>query len=151
MRRLTSHLLWTGLFATCLVLVAAPATGAPDRPEAVSPGTPLTPSRLADSCPTFSWSGVAGATAYELVLYRVADRGDLEPVFEIHVPGDARAWTPSAAHCPASGASYAWAVRAVVGESPGAWSEALLFETAGEPSDDEVRRALRVLRRYTQM
>ncbi len=151
MCRLMSHGLWAGLFAACLLLAAAPLVGAPDRPQAVSPGTAVTPSRLADSCPTFSWSGVPGATSYELALYRVAGRGELETVFEVQVPGDARAWTPSASHCPASDASYAWAVRAIGEEGNGAWSEALLFDTAGTPSDDEVRRALRVLRRYTEM
>jgi hypothetical protein len=32
----------------------------------------------------------------------------------------------------------------------GLWSEALLFETAGTPSEDEVRQALTVLRRYRE-
>jgi hypothetical protein len=125
--------------------------GQPRHPRAVSPGSPGTAERIAGSCPTFSWSGVEEATGYELVVYHVTEGRKLETEFVTEVAGDARAWTPPAARCPRSGERYAWAVRARLERGPSPWSQALLFETAGRPSDDEVRQALRVLRRYREV
>jgi hypothetical protein len=107
--------------------------------------------RLATSCPTFSWSGVEGATGYELMVYRAGPDGELEQILRVEVQGDARGWTPSAAQCPDPGGRYAWAVRALGGRGDGEWSEVLLFETAGRPTEDEVRQALEVLRRYREI
>ncbi len=119
-------------------------------PVAVSPGSAAAPVALGTSCPTFSWSGVAAATDYELVLYQAGVDGTLGIVLQTRVPGDARAWSPSAAVCPEPGFQYAWAVRASTDEGTGEWSEPLLFATPGEPTLDEVRRALETLRRYRQ-
>lgn len=141
--------------ATVLMLCAAivpPASGRPEdaRARAVSPGSPTTTERLATSCPAFSWTAVDGASGYELIVYRFAQDGTLAPTLETHVPDGAGSWTPSAAACPAPGARHAWAVRAITERDPGRWSELLLFETPGAPSDDEVRQALDTLRRYSQ-
>ncbi len=117
-------------------------------PIAVSPGAAGAAEALGTSCPTFSWSGVPGATGYELLLYRVGDNGSLGVALQRRVPGDARAWTPSASTCPEPGYQYAWVVRASAGEEAGAWSEPLLFDAPSSPTADEVRRALETLRRY---
>jgi hypothetical protein len=141
------------LLVCCLLgtsVVSSPIVGQPRHPRAVSPGSPGTAEGIAGSCPTFSWSGVEAATGYELIVYRLTENRELETEFVIEVAGDARAWTPPAARCPRSGERYAWAVRARLERGPTPWSQALLFETAGRPSDDEVRQALGVLRRYRE-
>jgi hypothetical protein len=141
-----------------VVTVVALATGLPaglwgqtptdNKPRGVSPGSVNAAERLAGSCPTFSWSSVDDARGYELVLYQMTERGTLESVLETTIEGDAHTWTPSLAHCPASGSQYAWAVRALSDEGTGGWSEPMLFSTAWEPTEDEVRQALLVLQRY---
>lgn len=131
-----------------LALSVSSAVAVADSPQPVSPGSPVAPVRLADSCPTFSWSGTEEANGHELVVYHVEEDGSLSTALHNKVPGDARGWTPPAADCPVPGSSYAWAVRALTDDGPGSWSELLLFETAGMPSDDEVRQALEVLQRY---
>lgn len=142
----TFHRWWVGAMA--LALTVLPSRLWADAPQGVSPGSVTIGERLANACPTFSWSEVDGATGYELIVYRIQDSGELAPVVEQRVPRGASGWTPSAAECPASGSHYAWAVRALAEDGAGAWSEPLLFATAGPPSDDEVRQALDVLRRY---
>ncbi len=134
--------------AVGLYLLAPPVRGDGDRPQPVSPGSAGSAEKIATSCPTFLWSGVDKASGYELAVYRLAEGGELRTELVIQVPGGATGWTPPAAQCPASGARHAWAVRAQSEDGLSQWSEALLFETAGRPSDDEVRQALLVLRRY---
>jgi hypothetical protein len=119
-------------------------------PLAVSPGSQTAASAAAVSCPTFSWSAADDAMAYELVVYRVKDNGELEAVLEAHAPRGATSWTPSARECPGAGQQFAWAIRSSGGARVGAWSEVLHFETPGRPTDDEVRDALQVLRRFQQ-
>ncbi len=131
-------------------LLSSPVSGDSERPQGVSPGSPTRSQQLGTSCPTFSWSGISEAAGYELVVYRVTTSGVLETEFQVEVPGDARGWTPPASQCPSPDSHYAWAVRALSRAGIGPWSEALLFETAGMPSEDEVRQALRVLRRYQE-
>ena len=132
-------------------LVSVPLLGDSERPSAVSPGSATVSRQLASSCPTFSWGGVTDASGYELVIYRVAENGELQTVREAKLPRGATSWTPSAAECPDSGSRFAWAVRALGKRGAGRpWSEALLFETAGPPTDDEVRQAMLVLRRYRE-
>lgn len=132
-------------------LTAMPALAAEvAAPQGVSPGSPVAAERLGASCPTFSWTTVADVESYELVVYRIVDTGELVAVMEHRLPAGAVAWTPPAELCPASGERYAWGVRAVIEGKAGAWSELMLFETAGKPSDDDVRHALEVLRRYRQ-
>lgn len=150
------------LFAVAIVALTSlylpgfvvPATGqgatSATGPHGVSPGSPTVATRAAGSCPTFSWSGSETAVGYDLALYRVDAGGATTKMLTTRVSGDARGWTPSAAECPPSGATYAWSVRALTDEESGPWSEWLLFQTAGLPSDDEVRQAMQVLRRFQQ-
>jgi hypothetical protein len=120
-------------------------------PQGISPGSAVAAERAGETCPTFSWSAVDRAAGYELVLYRVGDDGGLTTAREQRFPAGASSWTPPAAQCPEPGARHAWAVRALSGKGAGEWSEALLFETPGAPSADEVLRAMEVLRRYERM
>lgn len=152
---MTRSALWTAVVAGMFLfgLAVGPVRAADlGAPQAVSPGVPGAAEPLAESCPTFSWSGVGGATGYELVLYRVSASGDLETALQTRVPGDARSWTPSAAECPTSGSAsgnqYAWVVRGLDEDGAGAWSQPLQFATPGMPTEDEVRQALATLRRY---
>ena len=133
-----------------LAALAQPSWLAAQQAQGVSPGSSVAAVQLSSSCPTFSWSAVEGSRGYELVVYEVAASGDLAPVVRSKVPGGASSWTPSAAECPRSNARYAWAVRSHGKQGIGPWSEALMFATAGMPSEDEVRQALGVLNRYRE-
>ena len=85
--------------STILVLTAAaPSLGAagPERPTAVSPGSPAGAGELVDAasaCPTFSWGSVAEARSYELVVYRLGEAGEeAEPVLRQSFAGSVSSW-----------------------------------------------------------
>lgn len=146
----------TSLMLVALVSIAMSghlAGAETERPKPVSPGSLAVAEPVATSCPTFSWTSVEGSLGYKLVTYHLAVDGGLEPQVEVDLPAGASSWTPAAAQCPrvasTTGKSeYAWAVRALTDDGAGPWSELLLFTTPGAPTEDEVRQALAVLRRY---
>ncbi len=119
-------------------------------PQAVSPGA-ASGFAAAAPCPVFTWSLAEGASGYELAVFGAEDfaaDGAARPVLRIELPGGVGAWSAPADRCLAPGERYAWSVRAVTETARvrGAWSEALLFEVAGPPSD--LAAALDVLRRH---
>ena len=128
-----------------LCLTGTPMLAAP--PVAVSPQGATT-----DECPTFSWSLVEGASAYELVLYGVGETGEVgtEPLLSTVLPAGVPSWTPSAGNCPPAGGSYAWSVRALDGQEAGVWSEVSLFQVSRKPSATEVETAIETLKRYLE-
>lgn len=126
-----------------LALVMAVRSVAAEVPQLVSP------TGESSACPTFSWAVVPTASGYELVIYEVKVNGDVSPhpVTSIDLPAGASSWTLPADSCLAPGGRYAWSLRAT-GRVGSAWSEAVLFAVTEAPSQDEVRQALEVLRRY---
>jgi len=140
------------VFVGVLLLLASAVSalaGHPDVPVVVSPGNSLAPVLIDSRCPTFSWGAVAGAQAFELVVYRVGEEPrDAEPVLQQRLPGSASSWTPALARCLESGGRYAWTVRAIDDRAESEWSELRLFELTAEPTRLEVERALWTLRRY---
>ena len=120
---------------------AAAAAGA-----AVLPVSPGAPDRLADAasaCPTFSWSGVEGAVAYELALYDVSAPAAPVAVWTRRVEGAALGWTPDRAACLAPGRTYAWLVRAeLAGSGLADWSAPQRFRVPAAPSRLAVDEAL---------
>ena len=135
----------------CTALTVALTTSvvaAGERPSPVSPGRFDAAELAASSCPTFSWTHVADALGYELAVYRIEEEGTLRVALERTIAGAASSWTPSIRQCPAAGSRFAWSVRALTTDGAGAWSEAMLFETAGTPSAAEVQTALEVLQRH---
>lgn len=132
---------------TVLVLVLCSAALAADVPMAVSPGSP-TGALVESRCPTFSWGEVEGARSYELVVYRLGKGEEAKPILRHTFAGPVNSWTPSLDRCLERGDQYAWSVRAEGRNSPGAWSEARLFEIAVGPSVVEVEQALATLRSY---
>ena len=122
---------------------------AAEMPELVSPGEIPGRAVFEERCPTFSWSGVAEATDYELVVYRVRG-GDPEeqPVVRKELPGSSRAWTPSTIECLDPESSYAWSVRAMNGTGLTEWARPVLFEIVSPPSSSEVTAAVETLHRY---
>ena len=152
MRRLRAEVI--GVVAVACSVFLTGVLSARDRPLAVSPGSG-SGTTIAGACPAFSWGAVAGAQSYELVAYQVPDGssstaspGDLKELWRVTVPGSARSWTPAAAQCFAYGGRYAWAVRAVRGARPGAWSKASLFRVERAPTAEELRAAMATIRRY---
>lgn len=126
-------------------------------PQPVSPGEVARFAPVGSACPTFSWSAVAGATGYEVVVYAADDgvrgvaRESPEPVLRTRIPGGAVSWTPSADRCLSLSDSYLWFVRAVGEVEVGGWSEARLFKVASTPELTEIGGAIeRALQRYLE-
>lgn len=130
--------------------------GAVEPPAAVSPGSE-TGAPAESSCPIFIWGGEPGVEAYELVVYRVepgaggpsAPPGsESEDTLELRhrLPGSVDTWTPPLDSCLDRGAHYAWSVRAVVEGAGGDWSAPRLFRVPSGPTDEELERALAVVR-----
>ena len=132
-------------FAFALALVSPAFTG-------VLPVSPGAADRLVDAtsaCPTFTWGGVDGAIAYELVVLDVGDAENPLLVYSRRIEGAAFAWAPSREECLAPGRVYAWLVRAdVAGSGLGAWSAPRRFRVSGVPSIEEVDAALALLERW---
>jgi hypothetical protein len=153
----------SGLLAVAIAIAAAPAFA--QTPEGVSPGAVDRIVEVEGRCPTFIWSGVPGAAAYELVVYRVPTEPQASgaagielsasnEVLFARVPGGATAWQPRLADGLDPGGSYVWFVRAVrleeAGEvvEAGDWSAARFFSVPAAPSGEQVRQALEVLQRW---
>ena len=108
-------------FTLLLALAAAllPAVVAGAGPAmTISPGAPDRFSLLETRCPLFSWGGVERATGYELAVWAVDSRGELEvtaPILRHELPGSALSWTPGLADCPPRGGRFAWSLRALAG------------------------------------
>ena len=116
-----------------LLSVPAMSAGAADAPRPVSPGGTEGMKLIAERCPTFNWAGLAGAEAYELVVYRVSNetRREEKPLVHETLPGAASGWTPSLDRCLEAGGSYAWSLRAVSAKRTSEWSRPSLFAIAG--------------------
>lgn len=124
------------------------ATG-PEAPITVSPGNRTTLALVEARCPTFSWGAVAGAEAYELVVYELGNPDEeAQAVLREAFHGSVSAWTPSLERCLKRGARYAWSVRTDRTLEPGRWSEPSLFQVAAAPREMELAEALRVVRAH---
>lgn len=104
-------------------------------------------------CPTFSWGGTKGATAYELVVFRLPEDSEAslngpEPLFRERLAGGALSWTPSMEQCLSRGRQYAWLVRAHAEGGASDWSKPRLFEVLAGLSTTEVEEALTVLQTH---
>ncbi len=127
------------LLLTTAALLSAAATVSAAGPVAVSPGAEERFLGVASACPTFSWTGVDGATGYELVVYAMpgveegaagiaAPALDVAPAIRATVPAGARSWTPPSESCLALAGEYAWSVRALGETEAGEWSDSKLFK-----------------------
>ena len=136
-----------GLLAlACALALASPAfTGV----LPVSPGAADRLVEVTSACPTFAWSGVDGAVAYEIVVLDLSDSENPVLVYSRRIEGAALAWAPSREECLAPGRVYAWLVRAdVAGGGLGEWSAPRRFRVPGVPSIEEVDAALALLERW---
>lgn len=130
-----------------LSAIVAVAAAAGPRPVGVSPGS-ASGARIADPCPTFSWSAMPGANSYSIAVYSLGAEAAKAPVSRGEIPAVALSWTPALEGCLARGGSYAWTVGARFEDSGIVWSEPLLFQVVEGPSDEELQRALEVVSRY---
>jgi hypothetical protein len=136
-------------FAALFVLLAANAESATRTPVAVSPGSASGVALVEARCPTFSWGQVERARAYDLVVYRIGEDGEVaRPALRQNLPGSLGSWTPALDRCLDRGQRYGWAVRAHSARAESPWSETLLFEIASRPAALQVDEALAVLREY---
>lgn len=140
--------------ATGLAVSLSGWARATEAPLTVAPGEVDHRSVVRGSCPTFHWSEVEAAEGYELAILRFERDGErgrgerTRELYRVRLPGRVQGWTPTVERCLEPGARYAWAVRALAGDQAGPWSEARIFEIAGEPTIAEVEQALSVLRRW---
>jgi hypothetical protein len=124
-------------------------------PVTVSPGSDGGVAVIGQNCPTFSWSEVSEAVAYEVGVFEaqtidVPSYDDMvimaEPVLSIRIPAPALSWTPSTDDCLMSENVYVWYVRGTDVDGNGAWSGGSIFEvdvTAGfERFEEEIVRAV---------
>jgi len=128
--------------------------------EGVSPGAADRMAQVNNACPTFSWEGEAGAVINEIVAYAIHENEDPATaqltaetqVVYSRVPGGATSWTPSADQCFAPGGRYVWFVRAVselAGDQvieASDWSAGRYFTVPAAPTEEEVARAIEVMR-----
>lgn len=105
---------------------------------AVSPGEgQAAGTAIATTCPSFSWSTVAGAVGYELAVFDgqwndnpdyAVQRNQGIPLRQFDIPAPALSYTPAGDDCLDEGGSYLWFVRALTAAGEGLWSPARYFE-----------------------
>jgi len=115
-------------------LAEEPSPRAGRGPILVSPGGGGREGRVATTCPTFSWTKVADAIGYDVVVYALAGHGaevrTNEPVQQAKLPAGAYSWTPDLRDELAPG-RYAWRVGAILpGGRQVKWSELARFGLA---------------------
>ena len=138
----------TRLALSPFVLLLAAASPASPAVAPVSPGAADRLVEVTSDCPTFSWSGAEGATAYELALLDVTAPESPVLVYGRRIAGAALGWTPALGECFAPGRTYAWLVRAEVDGALRDWSAARRFRVPGVPTDAEAHAALALLERW---
>jgi len=142
-----------------LMALLALTAGSASATEGVSPGATDRMAVVNDPCPTFSWETAENAALYEIVAYAIHENADPATselsaetqVLYSRISGAATSWTPSAEQCFAPGGRYVWFVRAVTelsGDEAVEWSEGWYFRVPAGPSQDEVARAIEVLKRW---
>lgn len=157
------------LCASLLGLLATGSAEASNRvPVAVAPGAAPGFGVVDTRCPTFHWTPVDGAAAYEIVVLEArrlqADGADLAAGGEREaaagtasasaslratLPAAATGWTPSLEQCLDDDADYLWSIRARHSRGWGEWSEPGLFqvrarrESTGDADESLVRRLVR--------
>jgi hypothetical protein len=124
------------VFMVLLAPVWILAGGTENIPIAVSPGSETGVAAISQNCPTFSWSGVAWAQKYRVVVFGVEDERakigaemklTAKPVLSADIPGGGFSWTPSVSQGLASGADYVWYVGAMDAGGAWAWSSLRRF------------------------
>jgi hypothetical protein len=105
-------------------------------PVAVSPANDVGIARVAQLCPTFSWTAVEGAVAYRVEVYMDLGNAELSheemaarsfPVLIKEIQGAALSWTPSSDEHLSNTGVYAWYVQAIDAYGNGAWSQGKMF------------------------
>lgn len=140
----------TSLVASLLLTTATSVAGTTDAPVAASPGSP-DGARIQTECPTFTWSEVDHATAYELVIYRLAaEGGQSAPVLRKRFPYPVDGWTPGVDECLEAGVRYAWSIRGFADDKATNWSIPTLFEVVAATDQKSVEEAMAIVRRYLE-
>jgi len=157
--QISSRRLWIAAVGSLLFGTGAyPSVAAGDgqTPLPISPGARQTIARTDTTCPTFSWSSVAGATEIEVLVVSLAEgktpessgQDPTEAVLRHRIPGGASSWTPPGRRCLAAG-DFAWLIRSTGdGEQVSEWSPPNLFSVeAPSPTEDlgQLLDELRVL------
>ena len=150
--------------ASSVVVWLGATVVAAESPICVSPGAADRFTEIESRCPTFIWTAVPGASAYELIVYQLPDEPaaiesagiELSPddqVLFAELPAGATAWQPELARALSPGASHVWFVRAVLRTDgtevveTSVWSDGRFFVVSEAPSPQEIEQALDVLRR----
>jgi hypothetical protein len=124
------------LMAVFLIFAGFVCRGNNDVPVAISPGMAAGVGVVESPCPAFSWSGVAWAQKYRVVVFGVEADGKklndgmaltAKPVLSEDIAGGGLSWTPSASQGLAEGFDYVWFIGAMNADGAWAWSESRRF------------------------
>jgi hypothetical protein len=127
----TSFLVY--LFFSVLVLSVSASQ---QIPVAVSPGSEVGIAKVAQLCPTFSWTAMDWATAYRVEVFKALGGevlGHKEmafasyPVLVKEILGAATSWTPSIDEQLNWDDIYVWYVQAIDDSGSGVWSQGRVF------------------------
>jgi hypothetical protein len=132
---------------------ASAATAVP-----VSPGGEGEWAVTGQTCPTFSWSPMNGATTYTIEVFEQQTSGVMPynqmrsiaaPVLSLDIGAPALSWTPSSGECLTRGIKYSWYVRGVDQDGNGDWSEPIGFEVEAATLSIEQKEAVQeVVKEY---
>jgi hypothetical protein len=115
-----------GLAATLTVLLGGPAPAQAQCPPTTAP-TALSPSGTVTSDrPTFTWTGVPGASSYTLYVFRVSDEAIL--IRQTDIAGTS--FTPGPAQALPTGVELRWKVKGESGCGAGPYSAHTFFTVA---------------------
>ena len=144
------------LFFFSIALVVMNADAQDRRPVAISPASASGLARVAESCPTFSWTSVEWATGFKVVVFETNGPNILSyeemaaissPVLSREIQGRALSWTPSSEERLSNGSMYVWYVQAENDYGQGTWSEGRMFKVETLLQlvgiEDAVRKSLR--------
>ncbi len=128
------------------------------QPVAVSPGNDTAEATITQTCPTFSWSSVEGASAYTVAVFEMQTSQMLPynviqaiaaPVLSFNIGAPSLSWTPSTEECLTRGMKYVWYVRGVGKDGEEGWSEPKGFQVESSALTLEQKDAVQeVLKAY---
>ncbi len=126
------------LFVSLLLVSGISCPANEKAPVPISPGSDGGIAGVENRCPTFSWSEVAWAARYRIVVFVMDNGASAEemmqtrnPALSQEVTAGGSSWTPGVSRALAPGLEYAWCVGAVDSGGNWIWSEMRRFRVVG--------------------
>jgi hypothetical protein len=128
-------------FCFMMFLFVITANAIEQGPVAVSPGADIGIAAVGETCPTFSWTAVDWAAAYNVVIFETSGPQVLAleemntiaiPILTKQIHGRSLSWTPSSNERLRNGGMYVWYVQAVDTYGTVVSSEGKVFQVGME-------------------